>query len=189
MTSPVALGTFTWLCHHHHLPCLFSYRKTETVSIQHSLPSPPPAPSPTIPPYESACSAAKLSRFSRVRLCATPKTAAHQAPPSLGFSRQEHWSGLPFPSQSALGTSYEWIIHDLSFRDWHVHPCPSMLSPVSGLPSLSRLGHCHHMNLACLLIPSPTGGSDGKESACNVGDLGSIPGFGRSPGGGNGNPF
>ena len=38
-----------------------------------------------------------LSRFSRVRLCATPQTAAHQAPLSLGFSRQEHWSGLPFP--------------------------------------------------------------------------------------------
>ena len=41
-----------------------------------------------------------LSRFSRVRLCATPQMAAHQAPPSLGFSRQEHWSGLPFPSPS-----------------------------------------------------------------------------------------
>ena len=39
-----------------------------------------------------------LSRFSRVRLCATLQTAAHQAPLSLGFSRQEHWSGLPFPS-------------------------------------------------------------------------------------------
>ena len=39
-----------------------------------------------------------LSRFSRVQLCATPKTAAHQAPLSLGFSRQEYWSGLPFPS-------------------------------------------------------------------------------------------
>ena len=39
-----------------------------------------------------------LSRISRVRLCATPQMAAHQAPPSLGFSRQEHWSGLPFPS-------------------------------------------------------------------------------------------
>ena len=39
-----------------------------------------------------------LSRFSRVQLCATPEMAAHQAPPSLGFSRQEHWSGLPFPS-------------------------------------------------------------------------------------------
>ena len=39
-----------------------------------------------------------LSHFSRVRLCATPEMAAHQAPPSPGFSRQEHWSGLPFPS-------------------------------------------------------------------------------------------
>ena len=39
-----------------------------------------------------------LSRFSRVQLCATPWTAAHQASPSMGFSRQEHWSGLPFPS-------------------------------------------------------------------------------------------
>ena len=39
-----------------------------------------------------------LSHFSRVRLCATQWTAAHQAPPFLGFSRQEHWSGLPFPS-------------------------------------------------------------------------------------------
>ena len=38
------------------------------------------------------------SHFSRVRLCATPQTAAHQAPPSLGFSRQEQWSGLPCPS-------------------------------------------------------------------------------------------
>ena len=39
-----------------------------------------------------------LSHFSRVQPCATPKTAAHQAPPSLGFSRQEHRSGLPLPS-------------------------------------------------------------------------------------------
>ena len=39
-----------------------------------------------------------LSRFSHVRLCATPQTAAHQAPLSLGLSRQEHWSGLPWPS-------------------------------------------------------------------------------------------
>ena len=39
-----------------------------------------------------------LSRFSRIRLCVTPQMAAHQAPPSPGFSRQEHWSGFPFPS-------------------------------------------------------------------------------------------
>ena len=37
-----------------------------------------------------------LSRFSRVQLCATPQAAAHQAPWSPGFSRQEHWSGLRF---------------------------------------------------------------------------------------------
>ena len=39
-----------------------------------------------------------LSRFSHVRLCATPSMEVHQAPLSLGFSRQEHRSGLPFPS-------------------------------------------------------------------------------------------
>ena len=39
-----------------------------------------------------------LSRLSCVRLCVTPQTAADQAPLSLGFFRQEHWSGLPFPS-------------------------------------------------------------------------------------------
>ena len=43
-----------------------------------------------------------LSHFSPIRLCATPQTAAHQASPSLGFSRQEHWSGLPFPSSGDL---------------------------------------------------------------------------------------
>ena len=39
-----------------------------------------------------------LSRFSRVQLCTTPQMAAHQAPPSMGFSRQEYWSGVPLPS-------------------------------------------------------------------------------------------
>ena len=39
-----------------------------------------------------------LSYVSHVRLCATPQKGTHQAPLSLGFSRQEHWSGLPFPS-------------------------------------------------------------------------------------------
>ena len=48
------------------------------------------------------------SRFSRVRLCATPETAAHQAPPSLGFSRQEHWSGLPFPSPMRESEKSKW---------------------------------------------------------------------------------
>ena len=40
----------------------------------------------------------KVKSLSRVRLLATPWTAAHQAPLSMGFSRQEYWSGLPLPS-------------------------------------------------------------------------------------------
>ena len=39
-----------------------------------------------------------LSHISRVRLCATPWTVAYQAPPSMGFPREEDWSGLPLPS-------------------------------------------------------------------------------------------
>ena len=39
-----------------------------------------------------------MKSLSRVRLLATPWTAAYQAPPSMGFSRQEYWSGVPLPS-------------------------------------------------------------------------------------------
>ena len=49
-----------------------------------------------------------LSRVSCVWLCATPYTAAHQVPPSLGFSRQEHWSGLPFPSPMHESEKWKW---------------------------------------------------------------------------------
>ena len=49
-----------------------------------------------------------LSHFSRVRLWATPQTEAHQAPLSLGFSRQEHWSGLPFPSPMHESEKWKW---------------------------------------------------------------------------------
>ena len=49
-----------------------------------------------------------LSRVSRVQLCVTPQMAAHQAPPSLGFSRQEHWSGLPFPSPMHEREKWKW---------------------------------------------------------------------------------
>ena len=44
----------------------------------------------------------KVKLLSRVRLFATPWTVAYQAPPSMGFSRQEYWSGLPFPSPGEL---------------------------------------------------------------------------------------
>ena len=44
----------------------------------------------------------KVKSLSRVRLSVTPWTIAHQAPPSMGFSRQEYWSGLSFPSPGDL---------------------------------------------------------------------------------------
>ena len=44
----------------------------------------------------------KVTSLSRVRLFVTPWAVAHQASPSMGFSRQEYWSGLPFPSPGDL---------------------------------------------------------------------------------------
>ena len=44
----------------------------------------------------------KVNSLSHVRLFVTPWTVAHQAPPLMGFSRQEYWSGLPFPSPGDL---------------------------------------------------------------------------------------
>ena len=53
-------------------------------------------------PWENHEHAGMLSHFSRVRLFASPWTAAHQAPLSMGFSRQEYWSGLPRPPPGDL---------------------------------------------------------------------------------------
>ena len=59
-----------------------------------------------------------LSRFSRVRLCATPETAAH---PSLWFSRPEHWSRLPFPSPMHESEKWKWsrsVVSDSLANPW-----------------------------------------------------------------------
>ena len=60
-----------------------------------------------------------LSHFSRVWLCATPWAAAHQAPPSLGFSWQEHWKGLPFP----------FPMHESEKWKWSAQSCPTLATP------------------------------------------------------------
>ena len=52
----------------------------------------------------------KMKSLSRVRLLATPWTAAHQAPLSMGFSRQEYWSGVPLPSP--VFSLYMYILYD-----------------------------------------------------------------------------
>ena len=88
-----------------------------------------------------------LSRFSGVRLCATPGTAAHQAPPSLGFSRQEHWSGLPFPSpmhESEKSKSSRSVVSDSS-RPYGLQPT-RLLRP-RDFPGKSIGVGCH-----CLLL-------------------------------------
>ena len=51
----------------------------------------------------------KVKSLSRVRLFETPWTAAHQAPPSMGFSRQEHWSGVPWPSPG-WRSYFTWLV-------------------------------------------------------------------------------
>ena len=59
----------------------------------------------------------KVKSLSRVRLFATPWTAAYQAPLSMGFSRQEYWSGVPLPSPWIWTRSYQLILlsHLFSF--------------------------------------------------------------------------
>ena len=64
-----------------------------------------------------------LSHFSRVRLCATPETAAQQAPPSLACSRQEHWSGVPFPRSIHVAAMP--LFHSLL----QPHKSPSYIGP------------------------------------------------------------
>ena len=87
----------------------------------------------------------------------TPWTGPPQAPLSMGFSRQEYWSGLPFPSPGYLPHA-------------GIEP---------GSPALR----------ADSLLTEPPGKRDGKESACNLGDLGLIPRLGRFPGGGHDSPL
>ena len=59
----------------------------------------------------------KVKLLSRVRLFATPWTAAHQAPRSMEFSRQEYWSGLPFPSPGDLPDPRISFSPDLALHD------------------------------------------------------------------------
>ena len=121
-----------------------------------------------------------LNCLCQVRLFVIPWTVARQATLSMGFSRQEYWSGLPcpppgiFPSQGSnpgLLRLLHWYF--TTSATWEALGLPYGLSnrmTSEGIPG----------------IPSQL---VSKESAWNAGDLGSIPGSGRSPGEGNGNPL
>ena len=89
-----------------------------------------------------------LSCFSHVRLCATPEMAAHQAPPSLGFSRQKHWSGLPFPSPVHESETWKWSRSVVSDSSQPPGLQPTRLLRPWDFPGKSTGVGCH-----CLLCP------------------------------------
>ena len=118
--------TFTLHFHHHIFYCIIVSTATAAESLQ-SCPtlcdprdgSPPGSPVPgtlqartlewVAISYSNACKwKVKVKSLSRVRLLVTPWTAAHQAPPFMGFSRQEYWSGVPLPSPNSFKEMYIW---------------------------------------------------------------------------------
>ena len=66
----------------------------------------------------------KGKSLSCVRGLATPRTAAYQAPPSMGFSRQEYWSGVPSPSPGCVGSPYIFICELTALRQASRSPFP-----------------------------------------------------------------
>ena len=175
----------------------------------------------------------------------TPWTVALQASLSMGFPRQEYWSGLPFPfpgnlpdpgikpmppESSALAGGFFTTVphrkplvflqfssvqfsHSLFMTSWtaarqasvhhqllgftqtHIHWVSDAIQPSHPLSSPSSAVNLsqHHFSVKIYIwqyhLFLKTVGSDGKESAHNVGDLGLIPESRRSPGEGNGNPL
>ena len=98
----------------------------------------------------------KGKSLSRVRLCATPETAAHQAPPSLGFSRQEHWRELPFPSpmhESEKGKGSRSVVSD-SLGSYGLQPT-RLLHPWD-FPGKSTGVGCHHLTSPQLTTTPPS---------------------------------
>ena len=86
-----------------------------------------------------------LSRFSHVRLCATPQTAAHQAPPSLEFSRQEHWSGVLFPSPMRESEKWKGSLSVMSDSSWPHRLQPTGLLHPWDFPGKGTGVGCHHL--------------------------------------------
>ena len=83
------------------------------------------------PPLRQKARWGKVKSLSHVRLFATLSTVAYQASPSMGFSKQEHWSGLPFPSPATWFSSAEFSRSVVSESLWPHEsqlarpPCPS----------------------------------------------------------------
>ena len=94
----------------------------------------------------SAFSSVQL--LSRVRLFATPWTVAYHTPPSMGFSRQEYWSGLPFPSPMHESEKWKWSRSVVSESSRPHGLQPTRLLHPWDFPGKSTGVGCH-----CLLHP------------------------------------
>ena len=106
----------------------------------------------------------------------------------MGFPGQEYWSGLLFPPPGDLPDPRIKPRSPMSLA----LQVDSLLTESCGKPSLHvhviATGSYENRKRILIAYGFPCS-SDGKESACNAGDLGSIPGSGRSPGEENGNPL
>ena len=134
------------------------------------------------------CVKVKVKLLSHVQLFATPWTVAHQAPPSMGFSRQEYWSGLSFPSPGDLpkpgiepGSPTLQADYHLSHRDY-VYTHLNLLNwqrtseKKQREPNAKCLCHCSHFVASLYLMiisvspsASPPGNmshKDREEEAC-----------------------
>ena len=81
-----------------------------------------------------------------------PQTAAHQAPPSLGFSRQEHWSGLPLPSPMHESVKWKWSRSVVSDPQWPHGLQPSRLLRPWDFPGKSTGVGCHCLLWGSVLV-------------------------------------
>ena len=100
-----------------------------------------------------------LSRFSRVQLCETPERAAHQAPPSLGFSRQEHeWVAVSFSN------AWKWKVKVKSLS--HVQLCKTPWTAAYQAPL--SMGFSKQEYWSGLPFPSPMHASEKSKWSCSV---------------------
>ena len=115
----------------------------------------------------------KVKSLSHVWLLVTPWTAAYQAPPSMGFSGKSTGVGCHCLLRYKRIVLYILLNKYKYIKTWDF---------------LNRLHELYLFSHLSMNVRLP-GGSDSKESACNREDLGSIPGLGRSPREGHGNPL
>jgi len=158
-----------------------------------------------------------LGCLSCIQLCVTLWTAARQAPVSTEFSRQQYWSGLSRPPPRNLpnpGIEPGSLLSPPCIRGFFTTNTTWEAQMAAKLEIYNRILRWWSSDKESVLqcrrpqfhswigkipwrknrLPTPVflsfpSGSDGKESTCNAGDLGSTPGLGRSPGEGYGYPL